>query len=431
MILNRELAVGLFGSRRIKAPPSEPLNLNGLAGDAKVDLIWETPLVSGSTSIFDYIVEYSIDGGNVWNIAPDNVSSNTFTTITGLVNLQSYLFRVAALNSIGQGPYSNIAGPYIPYAPTLVFNKSVSKIGMRSVPEFIEIVNSSSGPVTLDGWYIFNHLAPPDCVVETPERYTFPLNANNVLQAGENTRLYSGTGAGAFNSPPYSFVWDTSFKWSNDGDVADLYTPTNIWVDTLVLGGCLYDATGYTISYSNGEGNTLTSVPLMSAESYFEQIDLEPSPWTRGSGLTDAVGSTNNGWRSIPTAPNYNTLNEAVLANKSLDFQIKNNGLITYTLEEFNSFTAVRGSNGPNRVALVYNKTNDWSNYQIVADASLGTTTALRDTFNAGLSTLQPTLSFLETIYFRFVGYQYSGGNFGINGSSSSPQTIRFKAGTL
>lgn len=44
-----------------------------------------------------------------WQTFADGVSAATGATVTGLTNLTAYAFRVAAVNSVGQGPYSTIA----------------------------------------------------------------------------------------------------------------------------------------------------------------------------------------------------------------------------------------------------------------------------------------------------------------------------------
>ena len=51
---------------------------------------------------------------DTWVTFPDGTSASTGATVTGLTNGTAYEFRVAAVNSEGQGDWSNIAGPYTP-----------------------------------------------------------------------------------------------------------------------------------------------------------------------------------------------------------------------------------------------------------------------------------------------------------------------------
>lgn len=105
--------------------PSSPINLSGVLGDSQVSLTWSAPSSNGGLAITDYTIQYSSDGGENWNTFSDGVSTNTNTIITGLTNGISYIFRVLATNSIGNGLYSEISSEKvpgtIPNAPTIRF----------------------------------------------------------------------------------------------------------------------------------------------------------------------------------------------------------------------------------------------------------------------------------------------------------------------
>ena len=60
--------------------------------------------------ITGYIVQYSIDGGLQSTINITNITNNT--VINGLVKFRSYVISVAAINTIGIGPYSNKKNVY-------------------------------------------------------------------------------------------------------------------------------------------------------------------------------------------------------------------------------------------------------------------------------------------------------------------------------
>ncbi len=51
-----------------------------------------------------------------WTTFSDGTSTSTGATVTGLTNSTAYTFRAAAVNGYGQGPWSNVAGPYTPAA---------------------------------------------------------------------------------------------------------------------------------------------------------------------------------------------------------------------------------------------------------------------------------------------------------------------------
>ena len=102
--------------------PDPPTNLIAYPGNAQVTLSWTAPANTYGTPLTDYLVERNRDG--VWTNVNDGVSTDTFTTVTGLSNGITYQFRVSAVNSIGTSLLSNIASatpnpaPAAPAVPT-------------------------------------------------------------------------------------------------------------------------------------------------------------------------------------------------------------------------------------------------------------------------------------------------------------------------
>ena len=87
--------------------PDKPTNLVATYGDGQVSLGWNKPL-DGWSTITDYIIQYSSNGGSSWSTFNDGISTNTLATVTGLTNDTQYTFRVAAVSSNGTGLYSSI-----------------------------------------------------------------------------------------------------------------------------------------------------------------------------------------------------------------------------------------------------------------------------------------------------------------------------------
>ncbi|MCV0392559.1 MAG: fibronectin type III domain-containing protein [Nitrosopumilus sp.] len=71
-------------------------------------LNWDAPQSDGGEPIFDYVVELSSDNGQTWNTYDDGISVVTETMISGLENNHRYLFRVFAVNMVGDGPFAQI-----------------------------------------------------------------------------------------------------------------------------------------------------------------------------------------------------------------------------------------------------------------------------------------------------------------------------------
>jgi len=93
--------------------PSVPQNFTAIAGNGQVALGWDAPANDGGSPITGY--EVSRDDGTTW-VAAD---SNTGHTFTGLLNGNTYTFRVRAVNAVGNGAEaSETATPAtIPGAP--------------------------------------------------------------------------------------------------------------------------------------------------------------------------------------------------------------------------------------------------------------------------------------------------------------------------
>ena len=100
--------------------PIAPTNLLASAGNANVSLQWTLPTNDGGAAITDYVIQYSSNNGSTWTTFSDGVSTATTATVTGLVNGTSYVFRVAAVNSVGTGAYSASSAAVTPAAPVII-----------------------------------------------------------------------------------------------------------------------------------------------------------------------------------------------------------------------------------------------------------------------------------------------------------------------
>jgi hypothetical protein len=73
----------------------------------EVNLVWNAPVSNGGSAITDYVVQYSNNDGSTWATFADGTSTSTSTTVTGLAGSQLYVFRVKAVNALGDGPYTD------------------------------------------------------------------------------------------------------------------------------------------------------------------------------------------------------------------------------------------------------------------------------------------------------------------------------------
>ena len=82
---------------------SEPLGIDGVAGNGQVALTWTTPLDDGGSSITDYQVVVSPATGVTGNITRLVGSATTSYTFSGLTNGTTYTFSISAITAYGVG----------------------------------------------------------------------------------------------------------------------------------------------------------------------------------------------------------------------------------------------------------------------------------------------------------------------------------------
>lgn len=104
----------LLRANQWPATPTVPSAPTGTAGDEQVALTWTAP--TGGSTPTDYEVQYSSNGGSTWTTFSDGVSSATSAIVTGLTNGTGYIFRVKAVNILGDGPYGSASGTVTPAA---------------------------------------------------------------------------------------------------------------------------------------------------------------------------------------------------------------------------------------------------------------------------------------------------------------------------
>ena len=89
-------------------------------GASQVELSWAAAGLNGGTAITDYIVEYATSSGGSFSVYNDGVSTNTSTSISGLLGGRTYYFRVSAVNSDGTSNTSAESyGVYVPAVSTV------------------------------------------------------------------------------------------------------------------------------------------------------------------------------------------------------------------------------------------------------------------------------------------------------------------------
>lgn len=134
------------------APTSVTASLPSTYGNTTASVSWTAPVMLGSPALNDYVIQYSSDSGSTFTTFSDGVSTSTSVTVTGLTNGTAYVFRVAAVNTIGTGAYSSASNSVTPLhskIPTPLFTMDDGTQGRVGI-------NFSNYLQTVDQTYVAN-----------------------------------------------------------------------------------------------------------------------------------------------------------------------------------------------------------------------------------------------------------------------------------
>jgi predicted lipoprotein with Yx(FWY)xxD motif len=126
--------------------PSAPSGLTVAPGSEQATVSWRAPANHGHAVVSYVITPYL---GTVAQTSHTFHSTATSEIVTGLTDLKSYAFRVAARNRVGTGPQSAPAGPVRPTsAPTLSLATITNSSGPHTVTQ-TNIVDAYGHPLYL------------------------------------------------------------------------------------------------------------------------------------------------------------------------------------------------------------------------------------------------------------------------------------------
>jgi len=241
------------------ATPGVPSSLAATAGNSQASLSWSAPASSGGSAITDYSIQYSSNGGTSWITFSHTASAVVSTTVTGLANGTSYVFRVAAVNGVGTGSYTAQSSEVVPATTPDVPSSLSGTAGSGQVLlSWIAPGSDGGAPITDyaiqyssnggTNWSAFSHAAS-NAVSATVTglangtSYVFRVSAVNGVGNGSYTAQSSAIVPLATPGVPSSLV-----ALAGDGSVALNWTAP---ADT---GG--NPITDYSIQYSSNGGFT-------------------------------------------------------------------------------------------------------------------------------------------------------------------------------
>ena len=100
----------------VTAPTVAPTTVTGIGGLGVVTLNWVTPTASLASPVTGYVIQYRRSNLPTAAWVTYGVSATSTATISGLTSRLGYVFRVAATNGSGTGPYSAQSASIDPFA---------------------------------------------------------------------------------------------------------------------------------------------------------------------------------------------------------------------------------------------------------------------------------------------------------------------------
>ena len=98
-----------------KTVPQPPTGLTATGNLLQINLSWTAPSNNGGSAITGYEIERSTNSGSTWSVLVSNTgSTGTTFSDTNVQPLNTYTYRVSAINGVGTSDPSNTASARIP-----------------------------------------------------------------------------------------------------------------------------------------------------------------------------------------------------------------------------------------------------------------------------------------------------------------------------
>jgi hypothetical protein len=202
--------------------PGVPRDLAVVAGDGQVSVSWVSPASNGGSPITDYVVQFLSDASQFWTTFADGTSTSVDAVVTGLTNGVSHRFRVAAVNAIGTGEYTEQSAAV---TPATVSTLTIPVMTSQSTPSGQVLaggnwINALAQSVSADSnaWRIFSRSGE---VYSSPgsTSQTIPIMEPSSFAGydwGSSNRI---NGYVAYPSDRFTshFASSINFQGSNDG----------------------------------------------------------------------------------------------------------------------------------------------------------------------------------------------------------------------
>jgi large repetitive protein len=177
----------------VPGAPGAPTSASAAPGNGSATVHWHIPLSSGNSPIVGYLV---VPYNGLVPLAPQSFPGNTLFTraITGLTNGKTYVFKVAAINSMGIGPQSPASNAVRVGAPG-------TPLVLKAIPGKNQVTLKLVAPATNNGF-------PINAYVVTP----FLAGLPQTIRVSNSTSTTVVVG-GLLNGHGYTFWVAARNKW--------------------------------------------------------------------------------------------------------------------------------------------------------------------------------------------------------------------------
>ncbi len=257
-------------------PDPKPILLYGYGGDSLAYLEW-SDLASPGDTVTDYQVEYATNSGGPWTTFNHASSTDQNITVTGLSNGTPYLFRVAAVTTTGQEPFSNAAAATPLGSPTAPVITSIVPMSSNLKVNFTPPSNTGGSPITgyeyqLDGgsWRTSTQTTSPLILGGLINGHTYSVSVRAITAAssGVASAPEDGTPFGLPKAVPALAATPSptsvTLTWDAADDSGSPITEYNIIAWSAPAEGSIRKS-----QKVSGETRTLTMTGLATGAQYF------------------------------------------------------------------------------------------------------------------------------------------------------------------
>lgn len=252
------------------APPSAPLNVTAIAGNASATLTWSAPVNHQPVTSYTVHDSFASNGvlvpdGTVTGAPGSTVVPTTLATVNGLVNGVTYQFEVLASNAQGSSPLSapsNAVTPQAPTVPGAPTNVAASSGDAQASVSWTAPASNGGSPITSYTVTAFLDGAPAGIgatvgggatgalVVGLTNglAYTFSVHATNAIGNGPESAQSAAVTPAAVNGPDMSVTMTGPASVIAGGNAAYSMVVTNLSTTTASAVTVNDIATGATVS---------------------------------------------------------------------------------------------------------------------------------------------------------------------------------------